>query len=156
MFWVIASTVVTAIMATAMIFIRAKAAKKPASVKNIILPPIMMSTGAFMYIFPVFRISLYQVLEAFLVGVIFSVLLIATSKFEVKDQNIYLTPSKIFIFVLFGLLAVRIILKTIIGQSISVGETSGMFFMLAFGMILTWRLAMLVKFLKLKKKLSEQ
>src|SRR5690554_1722303 len=123
MFWVIASTVVTAIMATAMIFIRAKAAKKPASVKNIILPPIMMSTGAFMYIFPVFRISLYQVLEAFLVGVIFSVLLIATSKFEVKDQNIYLTPSKIFIFVLFGLLAVRIILKTIIGQSISVGET---------------------------------
>ena len=156
MFWVIASTVVTAIMATAMIFIRAKAAKKPASVKNIILPPIMMSTGAFMYIFPVFRISLYQVLEAFLVGVIFSVLLIATSKFEVKDQNIYLTPSKIFIFVLFGLLAVRIILKTIIGQSISVGETSGMFFMLAFGMILTWRLAMLVKFLKLKKKLSAQ
>ena len=156
MFWVIASTVVTAIMATAMIFIRAKAAKKPASVKNIILPPIMMSTGAFMYIFPVFRISLYQVLEAFLVGVIFSVLLIATSKFEVKDQNIYLTPSKICIFVLFGLLAVRIILKTIIGQSISVGETSGMFFMLAFGMILTWRLAMLVKFLKLKKKLSEQ
>ncbi len=156
MFWVIASTVVTAIMATAMIFIRAKAAKKPASVKNIILPPIMMSTGAFMYIFPVFRISLYQVLEAFLVGVIFSVLLIATSKFEVKDQNIYLTPSKIFIFVLFGLLAVRIILKTIIGQSISVGETSGMFFMLAFGMILTWRLAMLVKFLKLRKRLFEQ
>ncbi|MFB4475451.1 CcdC protein domain-containing protein, partial [Oceanobacillus caeni] len=46
MFWLISSTIVFAGMAVFMIFIRLKAAKRPASIKKIILPPIMMSTGA--------------------------------------------------------------------------------------------------------------
>jgi membrane protein CcdC involved in cytochrome C biogenesis len=155
MFWVIASTIGALFMATMMIFIRLKAAKKPATVKKIILPPIMMSTGAFMYIFPIFRIDWMQVLEAFTVGIVFSILLIVTTKFEIKDNDIYLIPSKMFVFILFGLLAARLILKLIIGQSISLGETSGMFFMLAFGMIFSWRAVMLVKFLKLKETLNK-
>jgi membrane protein CcdC involved in cytochrome C biogenesis len=155
MFWAIASTVTALIMATLMIFVRMKAAKKPASVKKIILPPIMMSTGAFMFLIPMFRISFLEVIEALSVGVIFSILLIVTSKFEVKGEDIFLIPSKAFVFVLFGLLALRLILKTIIGQTISLGETSGMFFMLAFGMIISWRVSMLYKFLKLKRKIEQ-
>ncbi|QHS22347.1 cytochrome c biogenesis protein CcdC [Virgibacillus sp. MSP4-1] len=156
MFWIITSTAVAFVMATTMIFVRMKAAKKPASIKKIILPPLFMSTGAFMFIFPVFHISWLQVLEAVLVGAVFSVFLIITSNFEVKDHDIYLVPSKAFIFILFGLLILRLFLKTLIGQTISFGETSGMFFLLAFGMILTWRIAMLIKYLKLKKTLESK
>ncbi|WP_077326448.1 CcdC family protein [Virgibacillus siamensis] len=154
MFWIIASTVVAAFMAITMIFVRLKAAKKPASVKKIILPPLFMSTGALMFVFPEFRVGWYQVLEAFSVGIIFSVFLIKTSKFEIRDNDIYLIPSKSFVFILFGLLAIRIIMKLMIGGTISLGETSGMFFLLAFGMILTWRLAMLYKYKKLEKQLQ--
>ncbi|MFB4167395.1 CcdC family protein [Virgibacillus sp. JSM 102003] len=154
MFWLIASTVVACFMAVAMIFIRLKASKQPASVKKIILPPLFMSTGALMFIFPEFQVKWAQVVEAFSVGVIFSVFLIKSSKFEIKNQAIYLIPSKSFIFILFGLLLVRIIMKLAIGATISFGETSGMFFLLAFGMIVTWRIAMLYKFKKLEKQLG--
>ncbi|TCT26662.1 membrane protein CcdC involved in cytochrome C biogenesis [Melghiribacillus thermohalophilus] len=154
MFWAITTTVMAMIMGTTMVFIRMKAAKKPASVKKIILPPLFMSTGLLMFLFPLFRITWMQVIEAFSVGVAFSVFLILTSSFEVKGKDIYLKPSKAFIFILFGLLLFRIVLKTIIGQSISVGTTSGMFFILAFGMIISWRIAMLIKFLRLKRDLE--
>jgi membrane protein CcdC involved in cytochrome C biogenesis len=154
MFWLIASTVVAAGMATAMIFLRLRAAKRPASIKKIILPPLFMSTGALMFVVPEFRVEWTQVLEALLVGVIFSVFLIRTSKLEVREGAIYLKPSKAFVFILFGLLVFRIILKLIIGQTVSLGETSGMFFLLAFGMILTWRLAMLRQYLRLQKTID--
>lgn len=154
MFWLIASTVVACFMAVTMIFIRVKASKQPASVKKIILPPLFMSTGALMFIFPEFQVKWTQVVEAFSVGVIFSFFLIKSSKFEIKNQAIYLIPSKSFIFILFGLLLVRIIMKLAIGATISFGETSGMFFLLAFGMIVTWRIAMLYKFKKLEKRLA--
>lgn len=151
MFWVVATTIIAAGMAVAMIFVRLKASKKPATVKKIVLPPIFMSTGALMFIFPVFHIAWTQVLEAFLVGMLFSILLIKSSKFEIRGSEIYLKPSKAFPFVLFGLLIVRIIIKLIVGSHISLGETSGMFFILALGMILTWRIVMLYQFLQLKR-----
>ncbi|SFK29198.1 Membrane protein CcdC involved in cytochrome C biogenesis [Halobacillus dabanensis] len=154
MLWLIASTIIAAVMATGMIFVRLRAAKQPASVKKIILPPFFMSTGALMFVFPMFRVQWSQVLEALMIGVIFSVFLIRTSKFEVRDGEIYLKPSKAFIFILFGLLILRVVFKIIIGQHVSFGETSGMFFLLAFGMIITWRLAMLRQYLHLEKNIE--
>lgn len=138
-----------------MIFVRLKASKKPASVKKIILPPLFMSTGAFMFLFPMFQVGWMQVVEAVCVGIIFSLFLIKTSTFEIRDHNIYLIPSKSFIFILFGLLLIRIIMKLAIGSTISLGETSGMFFLLAFGMIVSWRLAMLYKFKRLERQLTQ-
>jgi membrane protein CcdC involved in cytochrome C biogenesis len=154
MFWLVASTVVAAFMAVTMIFVRLKAAKKPSSVKKIMLPPLFMSTGALMFIFPEFQIQWLQVLEAVCVGMICSIFLIKTSKFEIRDNAIYLIPSKSFVFILFGLLIFRICIKLLIGSTISVGETSGMFFLLAFGMIATWRLSMLYKYLQLEKTMK--
>ncbi|SHF53931.1 CcdC family protein [Ornithinibacillus halophilus] len=154
MFWIVASTVAAFFMATMAILVRLKAAKKPVSVKKIILPPIFMSTGAFMFIFPIFRVEWIQVIEAIVVGMVFSIFLIKTTTFEIKADDIYITPSKAFIFILFGLLIVRVVIKLILGQSISLGETSGMFFLLAFGMIATWRLAMLYKYKQLERKLN--
>src|SRR5690625_6360221 len=66
------STIVALFMATFMIFIRSKVAKKPTSVKRIILPPIFMSSGTLMFIFPMFRISLLELSEAVFVGILCS------------------------------------------------------------------------------------
>lgn len=152
-FLLITSTIVAMIMAFIMIFIRLKVAEKPTNAKRIILPPLFMSTGALMFVFPFFRVSPLAILEACIIGIIFSIFLIKTTKFEVRNNNIYLHPSKSFIFILIGLLFIRIIIKLVIGSTISISETSGMFFLLAFAMILTWRIAMLLKYQKLKNNI---
>jgi len=140
-------------MATTMIFVRMKAAKKPTSTKKIILPPIFMSSGAIMFIIPEFRLTGIEMIEACILGAVFSILLIKNTKFQVKNHAIYLIPSKAFIFILVGLLLIRMVLKMVIGATISFGQTSGMFFLLAFVMILCWRLAMLRKYHQLKREL---
>jgi membrane protein CcdC involved in cytochrome C biogenesis len=150
-----ATTVGALMMGILAMFVRMKAAKQPATVKKIILPPVFMSTGALMFLVPMFRVTPAEILEAFSVGMLFSILLIRTSKFEVRDNQIYLQRSKAFIYILVGLLLLRIVMKSVLGHYISFGETSGMFFILAFGMILPWRLAMLYSFKKLKKSLPK-
>lgn len=138
-------------MAVFVMIVRLRSQKKPINEKKIIIPPIAMSTGALMFIFEEFRVAPIQILEASALGIVFSSLLIATSKFEVRDQDIYMKRSKAFIFILVGLLILRIILKLIFSNSLDVGELGGMFFILAWSMIIPWRLAMLVQFKKLKK-----
>ena len=138
-------------MAVFVMFIRLRSQKKPVNEKKIIIPPIAMSTGALMFIFEEFRVELIEVIEASALWVVFSLILIATSKFEVRDQDIYMKRSKAFVFILVGLLVLRIVLKLIFSNSLDVGELGGMFFILAWSMIIPWRLAMLVQFKKLKK-----
>ncbi|HLS60034.1 MAG TPA: cytochrome c biogenesis protein CcdC [Virgibacillus sp.] len=154
--WVIISTVVAIFMGITMIFIRLKTAEKPSSRKRIILPPLFMSSGALMFLFPVFQVLWLEVFEALGIGILFSIFLIKTSRFEIRDKEIYLIPSKAFIIILFGLLFIRVAFKLMIGSSISPGETSGMFYLLALGMIFSWRLSMLWQYQKLAKQLDEQ
>lgn len=95
-------------------------------------------------------------MEALLVGIVCSLFLISTSHFKINGQQIYLIPSKAFIFILATLLAVRLTFKLVFSQTLPLGELSGMFFLLAFGMIASWRIAMVIKFKRLKKELDSQ
>ncbi|MDE3838629.1 hypothetical protein C0966_04395 [Bacillus methanolicus] len=151
---VIASSIGAIGMAVLVIFIRIKAAKRPVTAKKIILPPIFMSTGALMFLFPMFRVTPMEILEALTVGMLFSILLIKTSTFEIRDNEIYLKRSKAFIFILIGLLIIRIIGKSILSSQIDYGELSGMFWILAFGMIVPWRIAMYVNYRKLYDQIN--
>ena len=151
---IIVSTVFAIGMGIAVTTIRAKSAKRPASVKKILLPPLFMSTGALMFIFPFFRVTGLEFIEAIIAGILFSTVLIWTSKFERRDGDIYLKQSKAFIFILFGLLIVRIIAKLVLSSTIDIGALSGMFWILAFGMIVPWRIAMYMQFRKLQKEVS--
>lgn len=141
-------------MALFVIFIRMKSANKPATAKKIILPPIFMSTGALMFIHPMFRVTVGEFFEAILVGMVFSIFLIKTSNFEIRDNQIYLKRSKAFAFILIGLLIIRIILKSYLSNTIDIGELSGMFWILAFGMIVPWRIAMFLSYKKTRNKLD--
>lgn len=140
------------VMGTLLTILRSKAAKRPASAKKILLPPLFMSTGALMFLFPFFRVPWIHVLEAIAVGMVFSVLLIKTSNFEQRAGEIYLKPSKAFIFILVGLLVLRIVFKLLLSSEIHVGELSGMFWLLAFGMIVPWRLVMYKKYKDIQKE----
>lgn len=152
--WLIASTVFIVFMGVMAMIMRAKAAKKPANPKKIMIPPLAMSTGALMYIFPYFRLTWEHLWITVLIGVICSTILIKTSKFEVIGQDIFLKPSKAFAVVLVGLLVFRTAAKIYLGGTFHLGELGGIFYMLAYSMLLPWRLAMLVQFKKLQKQLQ--
>lgn len=151
----IITSIVALCMGIAVIFVRTKAAMKPVSVKKIILPPIFMSTGALMFVVPYFRVTPMEIVEALVVGMVFSILLIKTSKFEVRNNHIFLKRSKAFAFILIGLLLVRMVGKFLLSKEIEVGPLSGMFWILAFGMIVPWRIAMLLQFKKLVKNIHD-
>ena len=135
------------------LFVRMKAAKKPTNAKKIILPPIFMSSGALMYVVPEFRLTPMEIGEAIIVGMLFSILLIKTSNFEIRDNDIYLKRSKAFIYILVGLLILRLVLKAILSTTIDIGQLSGMFFLLAYSMIVPWRVAMYRSYMKLYREL---
>ncbi|MEH7479409.1 cytochrome c biogenesis protein CcdC, partial [Bacillus altitudinis] len=132
---IIISSIVAVCMAVAVMFIRIKSSAKPATAKKIILPPIFMSTGALMFFVPMFQVTGAEFLEAITVGMFFSIFLIKTSKFEIRGNEIYLKRSKAFVFILIGLLVLRIGMKTILSSSIDYGALSGMCWILDFGMI---------------------
>ncbi|PYZ93034.1 hypothetical protein CR194_07495 [Salipaludibacillus keqinensis] len=141
-------------MAIFALFVRMKAMKRPANVKKILIPPIAMSTGFLMFLYPPVReITPLEVIEAFSVGLLFSIILIKTSSFEIRGKDIYMKRSKAFPFILIGLLVIRIVFKLIFGIYFEYEVLAGMFFILAFGMILPWRVAMYLKFKEVEKQL---
>lgn len=148
------ATGIAIFMAFMAFFIRVKAAKKPATVKKIVLPPLFMSTGFLMFLYPPAQISFTQVLEALAIGLFFSLFLIRTSKFEIKNDQIYLKKTKSFLFILIGLLLVRLFLKYVLGFYIDPVQLSGMFFIVAYGMIVPWRISMYVGFKNLEHQLN--
>jgi membrane protein CcdC involved in cytochrome C biogenesis len=152
----IVSSIIAVFMALLVLFVRMKASKKPTNAKKIILPPIFMSTGALMFIDPVFRVTKGELIEAVVLGVFFSIFLIKTSKFEIRNGKIYLKPSKAFIFILVGLIVIRLGLKTYLGRTIDYRQLSGMFYLLAFSMIVPWRIAMYITYKKLERRLKYQ
>lgn len=154
-YYVIGSTIMAILMGSFVMVIRMRASKMPTNEKKIIIPPIAMSSGALMFLFEQFRVPPMQILEAAAVGMVFSTILIATSKFEVKGRDIYLKRSKAFVFILFGLLIFRVVAKMILSNSIDVGELAGMFWILAFAMLVPWRIAMLMQFKKIKKTIPQ-
>lgn len=144
------------VMALSVIFIRMKAAKKPTSIKKIIIPPLGMSTGFLMFAAPVMRIPLVWALGAFVVGAIFfSYPLIKTSNFYVSGRKVYLERSKAFIVILLVLLCVRLILHSYLERFITIPQTGSVFFILAFGMLLPWRIAMYVQYKQISKSIPE-
>ncbi len=109
-----------------------------------------------MFLHPYFRVTTMEVLEAVIVGMLFSILLIKTSKFELREEAIYLKRSKAFGVILISLLLIRLLLKSFLSQSVNLGELSGIFWLLAFGMIVPWRLTMYLQYKKLRLKLSQE
>jgi membrane protein CcdC involved in cytochrome C biogenesis len=139
----VGSTLGAVFMALMVIFIRLKASARPVTVRKIWIPPLGMSTGFAMFVVPEVRFPWWWAVAAFLAGwFIFAYPLIRSTRFEERDGQIYAQRSKSFAFILLGLLLIRTLLHEVINQYVSVPQSGGLFFILAFGMILHWRVFM--------------
>lgn len=139
----IGSTLGAVFMALMVIFIRLKASSRPVTIRKIWIPPLGMSTGFAMFVVPEVRFPWWWAPAAFLIGwFIFAYPLIRSTIFEQRDGQIYAQRSKSFAFILLGLLLVRTVLHEFINQYISIPQSGGLFFIMAFGMILHWRVFM--------------
>jgi membrane protein CcdC involved in cytochrome C biogenesis len=57
--------------------------------------------------------------------------------------------SSAFFFVVIALAVIRIAARSYLDQVINVQQTAGLFYVLAFGMILRWRMSMLMEYRRL-------
>lgn len=141
------------VIALSFVLIRISGTKRPVTPKKIIIPPLGMSTGFFMFLYAPMRIPWDWAVAAFLIGAVFlSVPLIKTTKLVEVNGEIFAKRSKSFIFILIGLFILRISLHSYIEQYISIEQTGSIFFILAYGMILPWRAVMLRQYLHMPKR----
>ena len=129
---------------------RVRESRRPVSLKSLIIPPLGMSTGFSMFVVPAFRIPLMWGLVAFVLGAfVFAYPLVATPQLTVEDGLIMMRRSRWFLVVILALAAVRLGLREYISSIISVQQTAGLFFVLAFGMIVRWRTTLLMEYRRL-------
>lgn len=142
---------IPALFALTVIALRLRATGKPTNARRIILPPLGMTTGFAMFLFPQMRIPWLWAIAAFLVGAcLFAYPLIRTSTFATEGGQVVLKRSKAFVFILLLLLVVRLTLHNYVEHYVSLQQTASLFFILAYGMLLPWRLVMLIKFRRLQ------
>lgn len=134
---------------------RVQETRTPVTAKKILIPPLGMSTGFMMFLSPAMRIPWAWAACAFLFGsLVLSYPLARTSSLERSGDVILMRRSKGFIVILLGLLALRLGLHDYIGQVLPPRQTAALFFVLAFGMIVRWRVAMYRRFVRLKAELQ--
>jgi membrane protein CcdC involved in cytochrome C biogenesis len=105
-----------------------------------------------MFVARAFRIPWSWGVAAFLLGVfVFAYPLLATTRLTREGDVIMMQRSRAFIYILLGLAAVRLALRDYVGSIMSAPQTAGLFFILAFGMIVRWRSAMLVEYRELAR-----
>jgi membrane protein CcdC involved in cytochrome C biogenesis len=146
----IATLLTTLLGATAVIAWRIRETRTPLSAKKIVIPPLGMSTGFAMFVMPAFRIPWAWAGGAFVAGLaIFSYPLLRSTRLWRDGDVIMLQRSKAFLAILLALVAVRLALRGYVEDVLSPQQTAGVFFVLAFGMILRWRVAMWREFRRL-------
>ncbi len=145
------SSIMMVVFALAVIVVRIKASGQPTNIKKILIPPLAMSTGFFMFFTPKTHDPINYAIFAFLVGCVLSYPLILTSKMYVANGEVYLKRSKWFVILLLVLVALRVVLHNYVQQYVDLYQTGSLFFILAYGMILPWRIAMYLDFRRLSK-----
>ena len=132
---------------------RVRETRAPVTARKILIPPLAMSTGFLMFLAPTARVPWTWALAAFAAGaLLFAYPLVLTSELTRQDGAIYLRRSKAFLWILLGLLAIRLALRSWVEQYVSTPQTAGLFFVLAFGMLLPWRITMYRRYRKLAQR----
>ena len=129
---------------------RLREARRAMSLKKIVIPPLGMATGFSMFLVPAFRIPWAWAGLAFAIGaVLLAWPLLLTTRLERQGEAIMMKRSSAFLIVLLALAAIRFLARGYFDTILTAQQTAGMFFILAFGMIVIWRGKMLMDFRKL-------
>jgi membrane protein CcdC involved in cytochrome C biogenesis len=135
---------------SAVIAWRLREARTAVSLKKIVIPPLGMATGFSMFLVPAFRIPWTWAGAAFFIGAVALAwpLLLTTRLIRVGDA-VMMKRSSAFLAVIFALAAIRFFARGYFDALLTAQQTAGLFFILAFGMIVCWRAKLLIDFRKL-------
>ena len=133
--------------ALAVVVWRVREGKTAVTLKKILIPPLGMATGFSMFLVPAFRIPWAWAGLAFLIGAIaLAYPLLLTSRLERDGETIMMRRSGAFFTVVIVLAAIRFLARDYLDRVLSIEQTGGLFFILAFGMILRWRMSMFFEY----------
>ena len=126
---------------------RIREGRSAVTVRKIIIPPLGMATGFCMFVVPAFRVPLLWGAIAFLIGaILLAYPLLLTSRLVRDGDSIMMQRSNAFFGVVILLAAVRYFARGYFDSIMTIQQTAALFFVLAFGMILRWRLRMLSEY----------
>jgi membrane protein CcdC involved in cytochrome C biogenesis len=126
---------------------RVREGRSAVTMRKIIMPPVGMATGFSMFAVPGFRMPWTWGALAFLIGAIaLAYPLLATSRLERDGEAIMMKRSGAFFAVVIVLAAIRFLARGYLDTVLSIEQTAALFFVLAFGMILRWRMSMFFEF----------
>jgi len=117
---------------------RLREVRSAVTLRKIVIPPLGMATGFCMFLAPAFRIPWALAWP-----------LLLTTKLIRQGEAIMMKRSSAFLAVLFVLAAVRFLARGYFDTILTVQQSAGLFFILAFGMIVHWRARLLIDFRKL-------
>ena len=143
----IASLFSSIVGAIAVLFWRVRETRTPVSTRKIVIPPMGMATGFSMFFVPMFRVPLLWALIAFLAGaLLLAYPLLRTSRLVRSGDVVMMQRSRAFLAIIIVLAGIRLAAHGYLDTVMSVQQTAGLFFILAFGMILRWRAQMLLDY----------
>lgn len=144
-------TAVTSIAGLAGILVwRVREGRTPVTLRKLLAPPLGMATGFSMFIVPIFRIPWSWAIGAFLIGaILLAYPLLRTSSLTRVGDVIMMKRSGAFFTVVIFLAAIRYLARGYFDKVLTLEQTGGLFFILAFGMILRWRLNLFMQYRKL-------
>ena len=129
---------------------RIREGRTAVTLRKIVIPPLGMATGFSMFFVPAFRVPWVWAAEAFLLGaLVLAYPLVRTSRLALHGDTVMMHRSASFFIVIIGLGILRIVAHTYLDSVMSIQQTAALFFVLAFGMILRWRVSMLVEYRRL-------
>ena len=144
------SVVGTLVGLAAVLVWRIREGRTAVSVKKIVIPPLGMATGFFMFVVPAFRISWTWGIAAFFLGAIgLAYPLLRTSRLVRQGSDIMMQRSTAFFSVILVLAAVRILAHGYYDALLTMQQSGALFFVLAFGMVVRWRFSMLLEYRRL-------
>jgi membrane protein CcdC involved in cytochrome C biogenesis len=132
---------------------RVREGRTAVTIRKIVIPPIGMATGFSMFLVPAFRIPLGWAVCAFLIGAAgLAYPLIYTSRLVRDGETIMMRRSNVFFLIVVALAVIRILARGYIDTILNIKQTAALFFVLAFGMILRWRLSMFFEYRQLTRE----
>jgi membrane protein CcdC involved in cytochrome C biogenesis len=145
-----ASVLVSLAGLVAVIAWRLREARTAVSLRKIIIPPLGMATGFCMFFVPAFRIPWAWAGLAFVVGAVaLAWPLLLTTRLIRQGDAVMMKRSSAFLAVILVLAAIRFFARGYFDTLLTARQTAALFFVLAFGMIVSWRAKLLIDFRKL-------
>lgn len=134
---------------------RLRETRTAVSLRKIVIPPLGMATGFSMFVVPAFRIPWAWAGLAFAIGAVaLAWPLLLTTRLERQGDAVMMKRSGAFLVVILVLAVIRFAARGYFDSFLTTQQTAGIFFILAFGMIVVWRTKLLVDFRKMTAGLT--